>query len=81
VSVLEDDFRDDLNKSFLLKNVVLDTIRLSIKYMPNHHLDVTNHPQDPEFGRREITIYSQILIERDDFVFKLEKDLKKLSPN
>ncbi|AJI73267.1 glutaminyl-tRNA synthetase [Francisella tularensis subsp. novicida GA99-3548] len=81
VSVLEDAVRDDLNKSALRKNVVLDPIRVSIKDMPDHHLDVPNHPQDPEFGRREITISSQIFIERDDFVFKLEKDMKKLSPN
>ncbi|OIN84805.1 glutamine--tRNA ligase/YqeY domain fusion protein [Francisella sp. TX07-6608] len=81
VSVLEDAVRDDLNKSALRKNVVLDPIRVSIKDMPGHHLDVPNHPQDPEFGRREITISSQIFIERDDFVFKLEKDMKKLSPN
>ncbi|AJI45066.1 glutamine--tRNA ligase/YqeY domain fusion protein [Francisella tularensis subsp. novicida] len=81
VSVLEDAVRDDLNKSVLRKNVVLDPIRVSIKDMPDHHLDVPNHPQDPEFGRREITISSQIFIERDDFVFKLEKDMKKLSPN
>ncbi|ABK89434.1 glutamine--tRNA ligase/YqeY domain fusion protein [Francisella tularensis subsp. novicida] len=81
VSVLEDAVRDDLNKSVLRKNVVLDPIRVSIKDMPDHHLDVPNHPQEPEFGRREITISSQIFIERDDFVFKLEKDMKKLSPN
>ncbi|MBK2110416.1 glutamine--tRNA ligase/YqeY domain fusion protein [Francisella tularensis] len=81
VSVLEDAVRDDLNKSALRKNVVLDPIRVSIKDMPDHHLDVPNHPQEPEFGRREITISSQIFIERDDFVFKLEKDMKKLSPN
>lgn len=49
--------------------------------MPSHHLDVPNHPQDPEFGRREITISSQIFIERDDFVFKQEKNMKKFSPN
>ncbi|AEE26570.1 glutamine--tRNA ligase/YqeY domain fusion protein [Francisella hispaniensis] len=81
ISVLEDAIRDDLNKNVLRKNVVLDPIRVSIKDMPEHHLDVPNHPQDPEFGRREITISSQIFIERDDFVFKLEKDMKKLSPN
>ncbi|MDE4982485.1 glutamine--tRNA ligase, partial [Francisella tularensis subsp. holarctica] len=78
VSVLEDAIRDDLNKSVLRKNVVLDPIRVSIKDMTNHHLDVPNHPQDPEFVRREITISSQIFIERDDFVFKLEKHMKKL---
>ena len=81
VSVLEDAIRDDLNKNTLRKNVVLDPIKVSIKDMPSHHLDVPNHPQDPEFGRREITISSQIFIERDDFVFKLEKDMKKFSPN
>ncbi|MDE5007257.1 glutamine--tRNA ligase, partial [Francisella tularensis subsp. holarctica] len=75
VSVLEDAIRDDLKKSVLRKNVVLDPIRVSINDMPNHHLDVPNHPQDPEFGRRDITISSQIFIERDDFVFKIEKDL------
>ena len=81
ISVLEDAIRDNLNKNVLRKNVVLDPIKVSIKDMQEHHLDVPNHPQDPEFGRREITISSQIFIERDDFVFKLEKDMKKLSPN
>lgn len=81
VSVLEDIIRDDLNKNALRKNVVLDPIKVSIKDMTSHHLDVPNHPQDPKFGRREITISSQIFIEKDDFVFKLEKDMKKFSPN
>ncbi|MFV9984394.1 MAG: glutamine--tRNA ligase/YqeY domain fusion protein [Francisella endosymbiont of Hyalomma asiaticum] len=81
VSVLEDAIRDDLNKNTLRKNVVLDPIKVSIKDMPNHHIDVPNHPQDPKFGRREITISSQIFIEKDDFVFKLKKNMKKFSPN
>ena len=81
VSVLEDAIRDDLNKNALRKNVVLDPIKVSIKDMPNHHLDVPNHPQDLKFGRREITISSQIFIEKDDFVFKLKKNMKKFSPN
>ena len=81
VSILEDAIRDDLNKNTLRKNVVLDPIKVSIKDMPNHHIDVPNHPQDPKFGRREITISSQIFIEKDDFVFKLKKNMKKFSPN
>ncbi|APC91989.1 MULTISPECIES: glutamine--tRNA ligase/YqeY domain fusion protein [Francisella] len=81
VSILEDAIRDDLNKNALRKNVILDPIKVSIKDMPSYHLDVPNHPQDPDFGRREITISSQIFIERDDFVFELEKGMKKLSPN
>ena len=81
VSVLEDAIRDDLNKNTLRKNVVLDPIKVSIKDISNHHIDVPNHPQYPKFGRREITISSQIFIEKDDFVFKLKKNMKKFSPN
>ncbi|KFJ43363.1 glutamine--tRNA ligase/YqeY domain fusion protein [Francisella philomiragia] len=81
ISVLEETIRDDLNKNALRKNAVLDPIKLTIANMPVHELNVPNHPQDPEFGRRDITISSDIYIERDDFVFELEKDMKKLSPN
>ncbi|MBK2258160.1 glutamine--tRNA ligase/YqeY domain fusion protein [Francisella philomiragia] len=81
ISVLEETIRDDLNKNALRKNAVLDPIKVTIANMPVHELNVPNHPQDPEFGRRDITISSDIYIERDDFVFELEKDMKKLSPN
>ncbi|ASG68407.1 glutamine--tRNA ligase [Francisella halioticida] len=81
VSVLEESIRDDLNKNTPRKNAVLDPIKVTIKDMPSHELNVPNHPQDPDFGRRNITISSEILIERDDFVFELEKGMKKLSQN
>lgn len=81
ISVLEETIRNDLNKNALRKNAVLDPIKVTIANMPIHELNVPNHPQDPEFGRRDITISSDIYIERDDFVFELEKDMKKLSPN
>ncbi|WP_265658740.1 glutamine--tRNA ligase/YqeY domain fusion protein [Francisella philomiragia] len=81
ISVLEETIRDDLNKNALRKNAVLDPIKVTIDNMPVHELNVPNHPQDSEFGRRDITISSDIYIERDDFVFDLEKDMKKLSPS
>ncbi|AFJ43555.1 glutamine--tRNA ligase/YqeY domain fusion protein [Francisella orientalis] len=81
ISVLEETIRNDLNKNALRKNAVLDPIKVTIADMPVHELNAPNHPQDPEFGRRDITISSDIYIERDDFVFELEKDMKKLSPN
>ncbi|AIT09182.1 glutamate--tRNA ligase [Candidatus Francisella endociliophora] len=81
VSVLEESIRDDLNKNTLRKNAVLDPIKVTIADMPAHELNVPNHPQNPDFGRRDITISSDIYIERDDFVFELEKGMKKLSPN
>ncbi|MBK2296162.1 glutamine--tRNA ligase/YqeY domain fusion protein [Francisella philomiragia] len=81
ISVLEETIRNDLNKNALRKNAVLDPIKVTIANMPVHELNVPNHPQDSEFGRRDITISSDIYIERDDFVFELEKDMKKLSPS
>ncbi|AJI54059.1 glutamine--tRNA ligase/YqeY domain fusion protein [Francisella philomiragia] len=81
ISVLEETIRNDLNKNALRKNAVLDPIKVTIDNMPVHELNVPNHPQDSEFGRRDITISSDIYIERDDFVFELEKDMKKLSPS
>lgn len=81
VSVLEESIRDDLNKNALRKNAVLDPIKVTIADIPAHELNVPNHPQNPDFGRRNITISSEIFIERDDFVFELEKGMKKLSPN
>lgn len=81
VSVLEESIRDDLNKNCLRKNAVIDPIKVSIVDMPTHKLNVPNHPQNPAFGRRDITISSEIFIERDDFVFELQKGMKKLSPN
>ncbi|QIW10654.1 glutamine--tRNA ligase/YqeY domain fusion protein [Francisella sp. LA112445] len=81
VSVLEESIRDDLNKNALRKNAVLDPVKVTIIDMPSHELNVPNHPQDPDFGRRDISISSEIYIERDDFVFELEKGMKKLSPN
>ncbi|KEI35454.1 glutamine--tRNA ligase/YqeY domain fusion protein [Allofrancisella frigidaquae] len=81
VSVLEESIRDDLNKNALRKNAVLDPIKITIKGMQPHTLDVPNHPQNHDLGRRDITISSEIFIERDDFVFELEKGMKKLSPN
>ena len=81
VSLLEESVRDDLNKKSFRKNAVLHPIKVVIKDMPEHTLNVPNHPSNPEFGRRDITISKEIYIERDDFVFELTKGMKKLSPN
>ncbi|AJC49218.1 glutamine--tRNA ligase/YqeY domain fusion protein [Allofrancisella guangzhouensis] len=80
VSVLEESIRDDLNKNALRKNAVLNPIKVIIKNMQSHTLNVPNHPQNSDLGRRDITISDEIFIERDDFVFELEKGMKKLSP-
>jgi glutaminyl-tRNA synthetase len=81
ISILEEAIRNDLNHSTLRKNTVLDPIKVIIKGMSSHILNVPNHPQNPDFGRRDITISSEIYIDREDFVLELEKGMKKLSPN
>ena len=81
ISILEEAIRNDLNQSALRKNAVVDPIKVTIKDLPAEILNVPNHPQNPDFGRRDITISSEIYIDREDFVFELEKGMKKLSPN
>jgi glutaminyl-tRNA synthetase len=81
MSILEESIRNDLNKSTMRKNAGIHPLKVSIKDMPSEILNVPNHPQNPDFGRRDITISSDIYIDRDDFVFELEQGMKKLSPN
>lgn len=81
ISVLEESIRSDLNIKAHRRNAVLDPIKVTIANMPSHTLNVPNHPQDPDFGRRDITISETIYIDSEDFVFELEKGMKKLSPN
>ncbi|APC96979.1 glutamine--tRNA ligase/YqeY domain fusion protein [Francisella frigiditurris] len=81
ISVLEESIRSDLNIKAHRRNAVLDPIKVTIANMPPHTLNVPNHPQDPDFGRRDITISETIYIDSEDFVFELEKGMKKLSTN
>lgn len=81
MSILEESIRNDLNKNALRKNAVLEPLKVTIKDMPTQTLSVPNHPQNPDFGRRYITISDTIYIDSEDFVFELEKGMKKLSPN
>ena len=79
--ILEESIRHQLNQTAMRKNAVINPLKVTIKGMPVEILNVPNHPQNPDFGRRDITISSDIFIDRDDFVFELEKGMKKLRPN
>ena len=81
VLLLEDSIRNNLNVNALRKNVVLNPLKVVIDDLEAQTLNVPNHPQNPEFGRRDITISNTIYIEKDDFVIELTKGLKKLSLN
>ena len=60
---------------------MLKPLLVEIETLEPQTLNVPNHPQNPDFGRRDISISSQIFIEQDDFMEALEKGHKKLSLN
>ena len=79
ISLLEQAIRDDLNQHAPRKNVVLSPLEVHIDGLDNQLLNVPNHPQNNDFGRRDISISNMIYIEQDDFMEVLEAGYKKLS--
>jgi len=70
MGVLEYCIREDLNENALRAMAVLDPIKVVIDNYPDdkvEQLEVSNHPQKPELGKREVPFSKVILIERDDF--------------
>ncbi len=70
MSVLENCIREDLNENAPRAMAVLQPLRVVIDNYPDdqtEHLEVSNHPQRPELGKREIPFSKVILIEQDDF--------------
>ncbi len=70
MAVLENCIREDLNENAPRAMAVLNPLRLVIENYPNDQvetLNVSNHPQKPELGIRNIPFSKVILIEQDDF--------------
>ncbi|MDD5124982.1 glutamine--tRNA ligase/YqeY domain fusion protein [Methylovulum sp.] len=70
MAVLENCIREDLNENALRAMAVLQPLRVVIGNYPDGHtewLEVSNHPQRPELGKRKIPFSKVILIEQDDF--------------
>jgi len=70
MSVLENCIREDLNENAPRAMAVLQPLRLVIDNYPDdktEYLEVSNHPQRPELGKREIPFSRVVLIEQDDF--------------
>ena len=81
VTLLEECVRSDLNQHAPRRNAVLKPLLVEIEHLKPEILNVPNHPQNPDFGRRNIPISDRIYIEKDDFVEVLAKGVKKLSLN
>ncbi len=70
MGVLEYCIREDLNDNAPRAMAVLQPLRVIIDNYPEdqtEQLEVGNHPQKPELGKRIVPFSKVILIERDDF--------------
>jgi glutaminyl-tRNA synthetase len=82
-SVLEDCMREHLNEVAPRRMAVLDPIKLLIDNFPADKDDlasVPNHPQKPDWGKRELPFSRELWIEREDFQQSPEKGYFRLFP-
>jgi glutaminyl-tRNA synthetase len=70
MGVLEYCIREDLNENAFRAMAVLQPLRVVIENYPAdqvEQLEISNHPQKPELGKRQVPFTQVILIEQDDF--------------
>ena len=70
MGVLEYCIREDLNENALRAMAVLQPLRVVIDNYPEgqtEQLEISNHPQRHELGKRNVPFSKVILIEQDDF--------------
>ena len=82
MGVLEYCIREDLNTNAFRAMAVLEPLRVVITNYPENkveNLEVSNHPQREEFGKRIVPFSKTILIERDDFSENPPPKYKRLS--
>jgi glutaminyl-tRNA synthetase len=82
-SVLEESMREHLNEIAPRRMAVLDPIRLVIDNFPadrEEAMSLPNHPQKPEWGKREVPFSRELWIEREDFTPAPPKGYFRLFP-
>ncbi len=82
MGVLEYCIREDLNVNAFRAMAVLEPLRVVITNYPDdkiENLEVSNHPQREELGKRIVPFSKTILIERDDFSENPPAKYKRLS--
>jgi glutaminyl-tRNA synthetase len=82
-SILEDCMREDLNELAPRRMAVLDPINLVIDNYPadkEELVQLPNHPQKPDLGRRDAPFSRELWIEREDFQQQPEKGYFRLFP-
>ncbi len=83
MSVLEDCMREHLNETAPRRIAVLDPVKLIIDNYPEGQSELCeapNHPQKPEWGKREMPFSRELWIEREDFMEVPSKGYFRLFP-
>lgn len=83
MAVLENCIRENLNETSARVMAVLNPIRVVLQNYPAgqvEQLEVSNHPQKPEMGTRQVPFTQELFIEQDDFAEVPPSGYKRLSP-
>jgi len=83
MSILEACMRDHLNETAPRRIAVLDPVKLVVENYPEEDeemCEAPNHPQKPEWGKREIPFSKELWIEREDFTENPPKGYFRLFP-
>ncbi len=83
MSVLEESVRNDLNPTAERRMAVLRPIKVVITNYPDDKvemLNVPNHPQNPDLGRRDLPFSKTIYVDADDFMLDPPKKYFRLAP-
>jgi glutaminyl-tRNA synthetase len=81
--ILEDCMREVLNETAPRRMAVLDPVKLVIENYPKGKeelVEVPNHPQKPEMGKRQVPFSGELWIEREDFQETPPKGYFRLYP-
>ncbi len=82
MGVLENALRDDLNRRAKRRMAVIKPLKVVIENYPEDREEMVtgaNHPQNPDYGTREIPFSREIYIEQDDFMEDAPKKFFRLS--
>jgi glutaminyl-tRNA synthetase len=82
-TILEDCMRDDLNEAAPRRMAVLDPLKLVIENYSGDEAEIVelpNHPQKPDWGKRKVPFSRELWIEREDFQQAPPKGYFRLFP-
>jgi glutaminyl-tRNA synthetase len=82
-TILEDCMREHLNEVAPRRMAVLDPVKLVIDNYPEGKeelVDLPNHPQKPDWGKRQVPFSRELWIERDDYADPAPKGFFRLYP-